>query len=69
MQFFGGSSGERLSDPERHILISIGWKPIGGISALLIGAKDAARKMEANIQKAMLTTKQNIDTEKKEKPI
>lgn len=53
MQFFGGSTGECLSDPERHILISIGWKPIGGISALLVNANDAAKKMEASIRKPM----------------
>ena len=53
MQFFGGSTGECLSDPERHILISIGWKSIGGIASLLISAKDAAKKMEASIRKPM----------------
>lgn len=53
LQFFGGSTGECLSDPERHILISIGWKAIGGLSALLITAKDAAKKMETSIRKPM----------------
>ena len=33
MQFFGGLPGECLSDPERHILISVGLKTVGGVSA------------------------------------
>lgn len=53
LQFLGDASGECLSDPERHILISIGRKPIGGISSLLVSAKDAAKKAEAGIQKSM----------------
>ena len=53
MQFFDGSTGECLSDPERHILISIGAKPIGGIFSFLVNAKDAAKKMEASIRKPM----------------
>ena len=53
MQFYGGSSGECLSDPERHILISVGWKCIGAISAFLVNAEDAAKKMEKSIRKPM----------------
>ena len=53
MQFFGGSTGECLSDPERHILISIGWKAIGSFSSFLVNAKDAAKRMEASIRKPM----------------
>ena len=48
LQFYGGSPGTCLSDPERHILISLGRKSMGGLSALLINAKDAARRMEAS---------------------
>lgn len=53
MRFYGGSRGQCLSDPERHILISVGRKSIGGISALLVSAKDAAKRMEASIRKPM----------------
>ena len=53
MRFYNGSSGTCLSDPERHILVSIGWNPIKGLSALLIRAEDAAKKMETGIRKPM----------------
>lgn len=53
MQFFGGLPGECLSDPERHILISVGLKTVGGVSAFLIGEKDAVKKAEASIRKLM----------------
>ena len=53
MQFYGGSPGKCLSDPKRHILISIGSKSIGGITVLLVSAKDAAKRAEASIHKPM----------------
>ena len=53
MQFYGDSPGKCLSDPERHILISIGRKTISGFSALLVSTKDAAKRMEASIRKPM----------------
>lgn len=61
MQFFGGSTGECLSDPERHILIYIGWKPIGSMSSLLINAKDASKKMEASIRKPLQNYGYHLD--------
>ena len=54
IRFFGDSPGRCLSDPERHILISVGRKTLGGLSTLLINAKDAAKRMEASIRKPML---------------
>ncbi|MBR3154478.1 MAG: hypothetical protein IKF10_05695, partial [Lachnospiraceae bacterium] len=34
--------GECLTDPDRHIIISIGWKELGLFPALLVSVKDAA---------------------------
>lgn len=53
LQFVGDGPGECLSDSESHILISLGWKPIGSLPALLVSAKDAAKRMEASIRKPM----------------
>ena len=53
IQFFGDAQGECLSDSERHIMISIGWKSVGIVSALLLNAKDLAKKMESDIRKPM----------------
>lgn len=54
LNFLGGDTGECLSDPDRHIIISIGYKSAGGLG-FLVSAKDAAKKTEAAIRKAMLS--------------
>ena len=43
---------EFLTDPDRHMIISIGWKPLGGLTSLLLNAKDIAKTMKARIAKA-----------------
>lgn len=48
-----GGPVECLSDPERHILISTGWKSVGRLVGMLFGAKDAAKSAEAQVRKAM----------------
>ena len=40
LNFIQDGPGGGISDPERHILISVGWKPFGGLSAMLLGIKD-----------------------------
>ena len=52
LNFLGGSTGECLNDPDRHIIISIGYKSAGGLG-FLVNAKDAAKKTEAAIRKPM----------------
>ncbi len=42
-----------LSDPARHIMITIGWKPVGNVLSMLLKPKDIAKKMESDIRKAM----------------
>lgn len=53
IHFLGNAQGECLSDPERHTMISVGWKSIGGIFSLLLNAKDLAKRMESDIKKSM----------------
>ena len=42
-----------LSDPARHIMITVGWKPVGNVLSMLLKPKDIAKKMESDIRKAM----------------
>ncbi len=53
LKLLGKGPGEVLADPERHILLSIGWKPIGGLTALLLSSKDAFRGMRPQLLKAL----------------
>ena len=53
LKSLGGGPVECLSDPERHILISTGWKSLGMLTGMLFGAKDAAESAEAQVRKAM----------------
>ena len=45
--------GECLSDPEKHMIVSIGWKTVGGLTAAVLSQKDAAKNMESKIRKPM----------------
>ena len=53
LNFIQDGPGGGISDPERHILISVGWKPFGGLSAMLLGIKDVAKSMEGRVRKPM----------------
>lgn len=53
LRFAAGGPGKCLSDPERHLLASIGWKKVNGLAARLFGEKDIARTMEAQARMAM----------------
>ncbi len=41
-----------LSDPEKHILVTAGWKQIGGLTALLVRG-DLAKNMEKRVRGPM----------------
>ncbi|MCR4671730.1 MAG: hypothetical protein K5637_00645 [Lachnospiraceae bacterium] len=41
-----------ISDPERHIIISVSWRK-SGLGALMLNSKDVAKKMETALQKPM----------------
>jgi hypothetical protein len=45
--------GEVLYDPARHIMISIGWKVLGKVPAMLLSAKDAIKVTESQISGPM----------------
>ena len=49
LKMLADGPGECLTDPDRHIIISIGWKELGLFPALLVSVKDAAD----NSQKAI----------------
>ena len=45
--------GAGLSDPERHMIVTAGYRQAGGFSAALLSAKDLAKNMEKQICKSM----------------
>ena len=45
--------GVVFSNPDRHILLSIGWKQMGKFTGFLLKEDDIAGKMKQTIQKAM----------------
>ena len=53
LTFLEEGPGECLSDPEKHMVVTIGWKTAGGLTAALLGQKDVAKSMEAKIRKPM----------------
>ena len=48
MSFVEDGECECLSDPDRHMIISIGWKHLQGLAALA-GAENAAKTMEKSV--------------------
>ncbi len=42
-----------LSDPAKHMIVTIGWKEIGGLASLLVNVKEIAAKAELAVSKAM----------------
>ena len=53
ISFYGGGECECLSDPDRHMVVCIGWKPLPALAALMLGAADAAKDMEKKVRKPM----------------
>ena len=53
MKLLADGEGAGLSDPERHMIVTLGYKQAGGFSAALLSAKDLAKNMEKQICKAM----------------
>ena len=53
LNFFGDGECECLSDPDRHMIISIGWECLRGLATALNGAANAAKTMEKKICKPM----------------
>ncbi|MBQ3262295.1 MAG: hypothetical protein IJH52_03905 [Oscillospiraceae bacterium] len=53
MKLLADGEGTGLSDPGRHMVVTLGWKQAGGFSAALLSAKDLAKNMEKQICRAM----------------
>ena len=45
--------GVCLSDPERHMIVSIGWKPLGLLPRLILNTSDIAAQTAKAIRQAM----------------
>ena len=45
--------GKVFTDPDRHIIVSVGWRPLGFVTSLLLGTKDAVSNMKTSIRRAM----------------
>lgn len=53
LQMLNGGEWIGLSDPDRHIKVSVGWKKINGFSALLLSGKDLAKNSEKSVSGPM----------------
>ncbi len=53
LQFIRNGEGYCLSDPETHILISLGWEKLKGFQNLMLSAKDLASYGEKAVAEAM----------------
>ena len=45
--------GKVFTDPDRHIIVSVGWRPLGFVTSLLLGTKDAVSNMKTSIRRTM----------------
>ena len=53
LRMFGEDAADCLADPERHMVICIGYKQPPGWALLMLSAKDLAKKAEAQLRKPM----------------
>ena len=53
LKVLGEGPGEVFSDPGRHIVLSVGWKPPGWLAALILNTKDISKNMRINLLKAL----------------
>ncbi len=53
MTFYGEAPGWCISDPERHIDLSVSWKKTNGLFAKILNTREIAKNMEAQIRKPM----------------
>ena len=52
LNFYKDGPGACLSDPDRHMIVTIGWMK-SGIASLMFSEKEAARSAEGKISKPM----------------
>ncbi|MBR3211751.1 MAG: hypothetical protein IKF70_01470 [Firmicutes bacterium] len=53
LNMLGGAPGTCLSDPARHMIISIGWHKAGRLATMLLNTAEIAKTMEARIKEPM----------------
>ena len=53
LTFAGGEPGLCITDPDRHMIVTVGWRPLGTFAAMLVDAKSAAKTSEKQIGKLM----------------
>ena len=53
MNMIGGGSIVCMEDPDRHVLISVGWKTVGALTALLFSSGSVAKTSEAQVARSM----------------
>ena len=52
MNMIGGGSIVCAEDPDRHVLISVGWKAIGALTSLLFSSGSVAKTSEAQVARS-----------------
>ena len=52
LKFYMDRPGTCLANPEKHIIVTVGWVK-SGLASMMISEKEAARKAEEKISKAM----------------
>ena len=50
---YGSLPASALKDPDRHMILTFGYKTVGALAAFLLGAKDMARSIEAQLRRPM----------------
>ena len=53
MTTLGSGPWEGFRDPERHMIVTVGWKRINLFSALLLSGKDLAKNAEKQVCRSM----------------
>ena len=53
LNFLSGGQGTCLTDPERKIIISIGWSKVGRMATMLLNTAELAKNMEARASEPM----------------
>ena len=53
LRLLADGEGAGLSDPERHMIVTVGYKRAGSLASALLNTKDLARNMEKQICRSM----------------
>ena len=53
LTFAGGEPGLCISNPDLHIVVTVGWRVLGSFAAMLLSTKSAAKNTDMQIGKMM----------------